>query len=103
MDFKYTTKVLHMLSKINTLINLKGWYSEEILPEFQSIFGAVIGVVLHVVKETEEILQTLKADLRIDTNEKQERQRDWYLHKDEEELRCVSSKYFLFSGRVTMS
>lgn len=39
----------------------------EILPELQCIFGVLVGVVLHVVEETEEMLQPLKADLITDT------------------------------------
>lgn len=42
---------------------LRHWQSDETLPEFQCIFAAVLVVVLHVVEETKEILQTLKADL----------------------------------------
>lgn len=42
---------------------LRHWQSDETLPEFQCIFAAVLAVVLHVVEETKEILQTLKADL----------------------------------------
>lgn len=42
---------------------LRHWQSDETLPEFQCIFAAVFAVVLHVVEETKEILQALKADL----------------------------------------
>lgn len=36
------------------------------LPESEGIFGAVVGVMLHIVEEAEEILQTLEADLITD-------------------------------------
>lgn len=50
------------------------------LPEPQSIFGAESGMMLHVVKETEETLQTLKADLG-GKQHKQQQQNHYYSAK----------------------
>lgn len=42
-------------------------------PELESIF-AVVGLMLHVVEETQEVLQTLKADLITHTENKHKTQ-----------------------------
>lgn len=56
---------LHHRSKYSEIILIS---KERIrhLPENERVFAAVVGVMLHIVEETEEVFQSLKADLITD-------------------------------------
>lgn len=58
------------------------------LPESEGIFGAVVGVMLHIVEEAEEILQTLEADLITEREgETMAHEPDYVLHSAVREMK----------------